>query len=634
MNINISRNTLKPVYQFLTGNLEVFLFVLTIYGKSFLFNQTIGMHWGNILITAALGPALILLGPFISMKRKPRLICLLAADALVSVIMLSDAIYYRYYNNVLSVPVLMQLGVVDPALKSSIFKLFTPKDLLLAADVIIAVPVLLLLLRLKRINRLHAVRHRMLTSAAVLVLGCFFTLSGMYNIDKLMGFKSLSTVFDHSFFVNNIGVLNYHCFDIWYFASNKLASNGTNVAPDEAESIKSVFMENERGTESRNLHGIAEGKNLIVIQVEAMQNIVINLEIDGKEVTPNLNRFIKDSLYFPRYYTQTGQGNTADAEFVTNNSFYAAKQGAVYFRYPGNTFTSLPALLKGKGYSTAAMHAYKASYWNRATVYPFMGFDSFMSQKDYILDECIGGWGLTDESFLRQSLDKITSLPKPFYSFLVTLSSHYPYDSFGKNEYSNEFNAGSYNGTFFGRYLKAMHYADQALGQFLDGLKDNGLMDSSVIAIYGDHEGIKKGDMEGIKEVLGLSSNDELAYLEMKKVPLIIHIPGGKEKGVRTQAGGQVDLYPTLANLLGAQPEYYLGRDLLNTERSLAIFRDGSVTDGSTVYFSGTEQCFDIASGELTGTDSFTQYIEEAGKQLEISDKIIENNLLKAFTAE
>ncbi|RCX09977.1 phosphoglycerol transferase MdoB-like AlkP superfamily enzyme [Anaerobacterium chartisolvens] len=632
MNININRNKLKPVFRFFTGNVEVFLFVLSIYIKSFLFNQIIGIHYGNILIAAALGPALLLLGLFISMKRKWRLICLLSVNALISIIMLSDAIYYRYYNSVLSVPVLMQLGVVDPALKSSILKLFTPRDLLLAADVIIAAPVLLLLLKLKRI-RLHSVRHRLLTSAAVLVLGCFFTLSGMYNIDRLMGFKSLSTVFDHSFFVNNIGVLNYHCFDIWYFASNRLAGNGEDIAPDEAESIKAVFIENENTAEGRNLHGIAKGKNLIVIQVEAMQSIVINLKIDGREVTPNLNRLIKNSFYFPNYYTQAGQGNTADAEFVTNNSFYAAKQGAIYFRYPGNKFTSLPALLKEKGYSTTAMHAYKASYWNRATVYPFMGFDSFMSQKDYILDECIGGWGLTDESFLRQSLDKIKDLQQPFYSFLVTLSSHYPYDSFGKNEYGNEFNAGSHNGTFLGRYLKAMHYADQTLGQFLDGLKDNGLMDSSVIAIYGDHEGIKKGDMEGIKGVLGLSPNDELAYLEMKKVPLIIHIPGGEQKGVKPQTGGQVDLYPTLANLLGAQPEYYLGRDLLNSERSLAIFRDGSVTDGSTVYFSGTGQCFDLSSGEPAGTDGFKEYIEEAGKQLEISDKIIENNLLKDFTA-
>ena len=112
------------------------------------------------------------------------------------------------------------------------------------------------------------------------------------------------------------------------------------------------------------LTGLGQDKNLIVIQVEALQNFVINLEYEGQEITPNLNRFINNSssLYYDNYFQMLGKGNTSDAEFVTQNSLYPSMEEPTYFQYEDNTFYGLPWLLRDYGYTAWAFHGFEKEY--------------------------------------------------------------------------------------------------------------------------------------------------------------------------------------------------------------------------------------------------------------------------------
>ena len=164
------------------------------------------------------------------------------------------------------------------------------------------------------------------------------------------------------------------------------------------------------------------------MQLEAIQQFVIGTKFNGKEITPNLNKFINDSAYFENFYYQIGAGNTSDAEFLANTSLYPLNEGAVYFRFPANTYESTANLLKKQGYATYAAHANNPSFWNRMEMYKALGFDKFINSKSLVLDEFLG-WGLSDMSFLKQSLNKI-DVSRPFYGFFITLSSHYPFNYF------------------------------------------------------------------------------------------------------------------------------------------------------------------------------------------------------------
>ncbi len=247
------------------------------------------------------------------------------------------------------------------------------------------------------------------------------------------------------------------------------------------------------------LFGSAEGRNLIVIQLEAFQNFAINREYEGQELTPFLNSLINDqeSLYFDHYYYQVGSGNTSDAEFATNNSILGTLSSYTYTLYQQNYFRGLPVLLKEQGYETAAMHAYEKTFWNRLNMYPSLGFDHFFDSDYYEDDEDYTGWSVVatnDKSFFHQSVEAMKTMQEPFYSFLITLSGHHPFEQ--KQEDCSLTLRSTEEGTIVGDYLNSVRYVDEALEQFFEELKDEGLYENSIICIYGDHYGLSCTDPE------------------------------------------------------------------------------------------------------------------------------------------
>ncbi|MDD3169158.1 MAG: LTA synthase family protein, partial [Eubacteriales bacterium] len=231
------------------------------------------------------------------------------------------------------------------------------------------------------------------------------------------------------------------------------------------------------------LFGIAKDKNLIVIQMEAMQNMLIGRRYNGREITPNLNRLIREqgSIYFDNFYQQIGSGNTSDAEFAINNSLMGSIESFTYQLYQDNYLKGLPWILKDEGYRTAVFHGYDKTFWNRENMYPVIGFDTYISSDQLINDhiEGIGGGnivGISDHAFFQQSVEYLKQMdaePMPFYSFLITLSSHNPF--YLPEELKGLDLLPRDKDNIVGNYLNAEHYADRCLGEFLELLKEEGL---------------------------------------------------------------------------------------------------------------------------------------------------------------
>ena len=235
-------------------------------------------------------------------------------------------------------------------------------------------------------------------------------------------------MYNKVYIVRNLGTVNYHYLD-FYNSMYTSINRKIPVSKAKETEIKTFFQTNSSDT--YNLKGVAKGKNLIMIQVEALQGFVINSRINGQEITPNLNKWVNRSVYFNNFYYQIAAGGTSDAEFMTNNSLYPAQAGAAYFLYCGNEFNAMPKNFKDAGYDTAALHGYRESFWNRNIIYKKFGFNNFYGEQSYNIDDNVG-LGLSDKSFLNQSIDKIKNLDKPYYAFLITLSSHFPYDDLTK----------------------------------------------------------------------------------------------------------------------------------------------------------------------------------------------------------
>lgn len=347
----------------------------------------------------------------------------------------------------------------------------------------------------------------------------------------------------------------YHVYDIAYTI---------NTVDDEYIVDKSEYISPD--CSDSEYYGIAEGRNVIVIQVEALQNFVIGAYYNGQEITPNLNKLIADdSFYFDNYYYQIGGGNTSDAEFTVNNSLFAPERSSGYVKYTENKYYGLPYLLKDNGYTGSyVFHGYIAEFWNRETAYPYQGFDDYTSLEDFEQTDMFE-IGLSDKEFFRQSVDILETYEEPFHAFLITVSSHYPYGIPLKDR-EIELDPED-EGTLFGLYLQAINYADRAIGEFISLLEEKGIYDNSMIVIYGDHYALHNTDSATATRVSDMIGRDYTIF-DVFNVPMIINIPGMGRTETISIAGGHVDVLPTALCLLGIHNDkaVMFGTNMLDAE--------------------------------------------------------------------
>lgn len=594
------------------------------------------------------------------LPRRGRIIAFIGLNLLLTTLIFADLVYYRYFGDFITVPVLLQAGQVGE-LSGSIRTLISLSDLRLVIDFLLGI-IAWLILRLYRggykrtYNSGYSVRHeafsgrklsttgsrprhdrrsRLLSGLLAFVLGFVLTMGPITFYAKTWAVGLFEGAWWNLSLYNVTGLLGFHYYDASRYVKE-------NVLGKSKPSAKELDTMRERLTEAalarqgdNATFGAYKGSNVIVVQVEAFMNFMIGKEINGEEITPNFNKLMQESLYYPNYYHQTGQGRTSDADFSSQTSLHPLPSGSVFVRFPGHTFDSLPQLLADQeGYDTAAFHAYEGSFWNRTRMYQELGYDHFYSKKDYVMDESIG-WSLGDKSFFHQSLDYMDSLQQPFYSFLITLTSHHPYSLPAS---ATDFDSGEFSGTIFGSYLESIHYADAALGQLVEGMKARGLWENTILYIYGDHDNslTEKADYE---QFLGKPMTELDMHQILNQVPLLIHLPDHALTGIDERPSGQLDMTPSLLHLLGidASNDVMLGNNLftdaLKTD-PLVVMRSGAFTDGKLYYIPSADHqfengsCYDLSTRNKTDIEQCRLPHEKAQERLTLSDRIVQQDLI------
>ncbi|WP_409069350.1 LTA synthase family protein [Clostridium sp. FAM 1755] len=608
-------------------NLDIMLFLILVSLKVMFYGKEISPEFFSykyifLPVIASVG-VLLAVGYFLPKQKRSKFLYVL--NIIISSIILADLLYYRYYKDIISIGAIRNAFLLG-GVASSITSLFKLKDFLYFLDIFMILPFLKVYRNIPYKENKRIIR---IGIGSLILVGAIL-LNGI-NIYKLSVDQPglLNTMSNRIYITKVLGNVNFHVIDAYQFTKNKI--NNSKKLPEEKEKELVNDFQGKSQIQGSKLKGVGEDKNLIVIQVEALQQFVINAKVEGEEITPNLNKWINRSMYFDNYFYQVAAGNTSDAEFLSNNSLYPAASGAAYYMYSGNQFKSLPSTLQDKGYYTAAMHGYKDGFWNRNVMYKAQKFQDFYGESSYNIDEQVG-LGLSDKSFFNQSLEKMQTFKQPFYSFLITLSSHFPYDDV---KGYGEFNVGKYDGSFLGNYLTGIHYTDAQLGMFLDNLEKEGYLDNSIVVIYGDHNAISKNYIQELYDFVGEKSPNDLKWYELQKVPMFIHFPKDEYKGVNHTYSGQIDLYPTIANLYNLPRKYMLGNDLLNVKDPKVTFRNGSFTDGKSFYISWTGEYYDIKTGEkITETDDLKSKKQESAEDLQNSDELLNHNLMKKLEAE
>ena len=406
-----------------------------------------------------------------------------------------------------------------------------------------------------------------------------------------------------------------------------------------------------------------KGKNVLFIHAESIQNFLIDLKINGEYVTPNLNKLVRKSMYFDKFYPQISVGTSSDTEFTLNTGLMPSSSGTVFVNYYDRTYYSLVKYFKNEGYYTFSAHANSAEYWNRNIMHKNLGYDDFYA-KDYyeIPDEDSPeyiGLGLSDRSFFKQFtqiLKKIESNNDHFYGTIITLTNHSPfndvekYDKFDvtmdytyKDEDGNKVNATAnyLEGTSMGDYLKSAHYADKALGEFIDNLEKENLLKNTVIIIYGDHEArLPRKDFNILYNYDPVNdsiiSSDDKDYYDvygynydlLKNTPLIIYNPEENYNTKISKVMGMYDVLPTMANMFGFEEKYSLGHDIFSNREGMVVFPNGNVLTDK-VYYSDLNDEYIAFSDEPIDIDYINNLKVSADDILDVSNGIIVHDLIK-----
>lgn len=540
--------------------------------------------------------------------------------SLLSLLMFADTMYYNYYNQTVSVRQLWQAKSVT-AVPDSFIATLIPASFLLFVDI----PFVYynFIKYSDKFGQMKKGLRREVKYAFYLLTAVIFTM-----IANPFRSAAIAKVNSMEFFTNHVSDL-----------CETIADNLSGSEMEEEE-ILEVLEDYENEANRPKYNGIGKGKNLVVIQLEAFQDFVLNATYNGQEITPNLNRLIaEDTLYFNRYYANTGKGNTADAEFSSMNSLYPLIDGESYRLFEGNTFNGLPWLLREQGYKAFAVHGYEGGFWNREAAYPNQGFEDFISMEDLNQDEIIG-MGISDKSMFRQLIPFLKQQTTPFFSFVITLTNHHPFIL--EEEYRTLELTEEDTDTKFGSYLQTIRYTDEAIGQFIEDLKEAGLYENTVIALYGDHHGLNCG-MEDVSERVSSFLGRMYDYDEMLNIPMIIHIPGSNINETIGTTGGQIDFMPTIANIMGLELDetFILGQDLANAEEGFVAFTtylfEGSFAVNDVIFQISREEIFEGSRAWRIGTNETVDaslYREEYDKALllkKTSKEILEQDLIANY---
>ncbi|MCU5426493.1 LTA synthase family protein [Bacillus cereus] len=573
-----------------------------------------------ILFISPLAASLAFVGLALFATGEKRNYIALCINFLLTIILVGNVMFYDFYSDFVTLPVLGQTSNFGQ-LGGSIIEILNYKIILAFVDIIFF---FILLKKKALVFQTGRVTHPARFVYFLLTVGVFF--ANLHLAEKERP-ELLTRSFDRVMLVKNLGLYTHQVYDLTLqvkAGSQKALADSSKLQETEN------YVKANQSEPNPNMFGAAKGKNVIVVTLESLQTFLIGAKVNGEEVTPFLNEFINESYYFDNFFHQTGQGKTSDSEFLIDTSLYPLNRGAVFFTHGNNDYTATPEILRQQGYFTSVFHANNATFWNRNIMYSALGYDRYYNELDYkITPETNLNWGLKDIEYFDQSVDILKTGDQPFYARFLTLTNHYPFTYDEDTKFIEPYDSG--NGVF-DRYIVTARYLDESIKKFIERLKAEGMYDDSIIVLYGDHYGISEKHNRAMAQFLEKDQITEFDTLNLQRTPLYIHMPGQTEGETISKPTGQIDIKPTILNLLGIDTtnDIRFGHDMFSNEYTgFVVLRDGSFITDKYAYKNNI--FYDRITGEIVDLpkNEAQALIKRAQNELRMSDKIIEGDLLR-----
>ena len=369
--------------------------------------------------------------------------------------------------------------------------------------------------------------------------------------------------------------------------------------------LNNYFISKEQ-TENNDYTGYFKDKNLIVIMLESTNEIAIN-----EEYFPTLYKIYSEGWSWKNNYSPRNTCPTGNNEFSALTSLYSINNTCVARDYKNNTYyESIFNLFKNKGYNVSSYHNYTEKYYARSIIHQNLGSTYYGAKELNIITSSTYGKWPSDKDLIEKAYPIITeNKDEKFFAFLTTVTTHTPYNRSSEygDKYLSKFKDLNVS-TDIKRYLSKLTELDLALQTLLEKLEEDGVLDDTVIVLFGDHYPYAL-DTKSITQILDITDS-----VDIDKTPFVIYNSKETPK-VFEDYTSYINILPTLANLfdLDYDARLYMGEDLLGDNyESLVIFPNGSWKN-EIAYYNANNNKITYANKEITYTD---EQIIEINKQI------------------
>ena len=590
-------------------------------------------------------------------KRYRYLLFWLIAFAAIETI---NVIYYKFFTSLASFGELATLGQTETVV-GSIFE-----KLRVINFIYILSPIAFIYIYCKINKTAYFVFIEKINKAKRCFLGtviaAFLCLAFSFASATKTDYSRLVKQWNRVYVADRFGFILYQFNDLVQTLTPKFSSL---FGYDDALKKFEKFYTKERINEysSKNQYtDIFKGKNVVFVHMESIQSFLMDLEFNGEEVLPTVNRLAKEGLYFDNFYPQISTGTSSDTEFTLLTSLLPAASGTVFVSYYNREYNTIPKYLKELGYTTYSIHGNHASMWNRSKVHPRLGYDKMFFEEsfEYTEDDVIN-LGINDSLFFKEAipiLEGIEENNSPYMGTIITLSNHSPfiykdkyapYDLSVKvtNESGKTYETNYLDGTAVGNYITSSHSADLSLGEFIEYVNNSEYFNYTIFVFYGDHDArLSRSEINYLYNYNPLTGEvyddkdenyrpyDSFDHELNKKTPLIIW---SKDKSVRDKINkkvsyvmGMYDVMPTIGNMFGFKNPFALGHDIFNIkDNNIVVFPNGNYVSNEVYYSSANGKFKTIKNSTVLDEDYVKSLADYAEERLEVSNAIIVHNLIK-----
>lgn len=375
--------------------------------------------------------------------------------------------------------------------------------------------------------------------------------------------------------------------------------------------VEEFFNENKKNWSPNEYTGYFEGKNVIAIMLESIDDWLVT-----DENMPALKYMMNNGINLSNHYAPPfGTGLTLASEFCFHTGYYTPMSGISSVNYSENTFPyAIPNLFAAKGYSVNSFHYNNKDFYNRGVIHHGMGYEkynSFMDDYDLSEDEAQLDSNILNHGEIFNDMVK----DEPFFSFVITYSAHLPYDDpddpklLSALEKYPEMIDPEMDPETNNCFILARD-TDVFLRMLLEKLYACGKLEDTVIIGFTDHDTYGFSDHELMLEY-SINAGCENTH----RVPAFIFNYGTEPLNI-TKPTKTADLAPTLINLFGLENHHcYIGNDIFDPQnRGFVYFSDNSWIDGDMVFSSGSED---------EETAQHTENHQRVQKLKEINDIVI-----------